>query len=255
MGDQPPPETPPSQAEPTVAGRVRLRIAGEIVEIEVAAPAGPTSLEALLPVFRGLADKAVGIGLARAEARGERLSCQAGCGACCRQAVPIAECEARAIAELVEAMPEPRRAEVRARFAETLQRLEALGLLEQAHAAARGEVDYKEFGVDYFLSGVPCPFLEAEACSIHADRPLICREYLVSSAPEVCAFPVRERLKPIPIPGQPSRALFQVGREHTPGGWVLLAEALDWASGHPASPPAQTGPQLVEAVFGQYAKT
>jgi hypothetical protein len=35
--------------------------------------------------------------------------------------------------------------------------------------------------VRYFLQGVACPFLEAESCGIHPDRPLACREYLVTS--------------------------------------------------------------------------
>ncbi|HEY5241787.1 MAG TPA: YkgJ family cysteine cluster protein [Polyangiaceae bacterium] len=30
---------------------------------------------------------------------------------------------------------------------------------------------------------VSCPFLEEESCSIHPDRPPICREYLVTSSP------------------------------------------------------------------------
>jgi hypothetical protein len=201
---------------PTVTGRVRLKIADEIVEIEVTAPSGPSTLEALQPVL------------------------------------PVSEPEARALARLVEDLPEPRRSQVRARFADVLEQLEAHGLLDRAHAAQR-DGDFRAFGVDYLLSGIACPFLEAEACSIHPHRPLACREYLVSSPPEVCAYPVRERLKPIQPVGQPSLALREVGKDQTPGGWVLLAEALDWANAHPAPAPERTGPQLIEAVFARYA--
>ena len=241
--------------EACVTGRAQLRIAGEIMDFEITAPSGPASLEALLPIFQGLTDKVVSLGVARAAAAGEQVSCRAGCGACCRQAVPIAEPEARALARLVEAMPEPRRTEVRARFADALRRLEDLGLLNQARGVQQDEGGFGDFGARYLLSRIPCPFLEAESCSIHADRPLVCREYLVSSPPELCAFPVKEQLKPIPRQGQPSKALRQVGREQTPNGWVLLVEALDWAERHPPSEPVRTGPELVQAVFEHYARS
>jgi Fe-S-cluster containining protein len=39
---------------------------------------------------------------------------------------------------------------------------------------------------------MPCPFLEDESCSIHPDRPLVCREYLVTSPAELCAGPRRK---------------------------------------------------------------
>ncbi len=41
----------------------------------------------------------------------------------------------------------------------------------------------------YFHLGIACPFLEDESCSIHADRPISCREYLVTSPAVNCADP------------------------------------------------------------------
>src|SRR5580704_8020412 len=76
--------------------------------------AGEPTLEALLPVFQGLTNEVARRGAAKAVADGEKISCRAGCGACCRQAVPVAEAEARMLAALVAAMPEPRRSEIRA---------------------------------------------------------------------------------------------------------------------------------------------
>ena len=38
-------------------------------------------------------------------------------------------------------------------------------------------------GREYFQLGIPCPFLEEESCSIYHDRPITCREYLVTSPP------------------------------------------------------------------------
>ena len=57
--------------------------------------------------------------VAAAEA-GKAISCHKGCGACCRQLVPISRTEGERLVTLVDAMPEPRRAAVLARFADAL---------------------------------------------------------------------------------------------------------------------------------------
>ena len=76
-----------------------------------------------------------------------------------------------------------------------------------------------ELAYEYFKHGIACPFLEDESCSIHPDRPMACREYLVSSPAENCRAPRRRqhrrswRWRPIPLP-----ALVEVEA----GGWVAL---------------------------------
>lgn len=45
----------------------------------------------------------------QAAAGGRVVSCRKGCGACCRQLVPLAWSEAYQPGELVNALPEPRR--------------------------------------------------------------------------------------------------------------------------------------------------
>src|SRR5262245_35413661 len=97
---------------------------------KVTVPAGPTRLRVLLPLVQSLADQVVGAAVKGVEEQGHQISCKKGCGACCRQLVPIAEEEARHIRDLVEALPEPRRTEVRTRFREARRRLDEAGLLE-----------------------------------------------------------------------------------------------------------------------------
>ena len=92
------------EREPVAAGRVTVVIAGAPVEVELAVRAGPATFEEVLPIFQGLSDLFVAQGVARAEAEGRPVTCRAGCGACCRQLVPVSDAEARALARLVEAM-------------------------------------------------------------------------------------------------------------------------------------------------------
>ena len=100
----------PDRRPETVTARAVLSLSGvpgSAVEITVPtrprrAPRDPAGL----PVD-GRRDRRPGRAR-RGRPRGVRVSCRAGCGACCRQLVPIAEAEARRIRDLVEAMPEPR---------------------------------------------------------------------------------------------------------------------------------------------------
>jgi Fe-S-cluster containining protein len=244
--------TPPG--EETLTGQVELKIAGVAVAFDLDIPAGPTGLEDLLPVFQGLADAVVSQGEARVAAQGRAISCRAGCGACCRQPVPIAEHEARAIAALVEALPEPRRAMVRARFADAQRRLDESGL-----AARFSDLPNTDsgpilgLGLDYFRLGLACPFLEAESCSIHADRPLACREYLVTSPASACAAPSAETVRRVDLASLPSRALREVGRAATRDGWLLLIDALSFVRRHPGPTPKRPARDWVEAVFARFA--
>ena len=69
-------------------------------------PAGPTRLVELLPLVQHLANTVVAAAVEDVVEQGESISCKKGCGACCRQLVPISQVEARRIRDLVEEMPE-----------------------------------------------------------------------------------------------------------------------------------------------------
>src|SRR4051794_23939665 len=114
----------------TLTAHLKMSIAGEPLSVDLTVPRGPTRLVELLPVFQSLADCVVSTVVGAAEASGLAISCKAGCGACCRQLVPISEVEARGIRDLVEGLPEPRRSRIRDRFAEARRRLEEAGMLE-----------------------------------------------------------------------------------------------------------------------------
>jgi len=71
----------------------------------------------MLPVVYGLTNLVVNIAEEAVEQAGKHISCRAGCGAGCRQIVPISESEAHHVKRLVDDLPEPRRTIVRERFA------------------------------------------------------------------------------------------------------------------------------------------
>src|ERR671937_230400 len=94
------------------------------LKMSVSVPAGPTKLDDLLPLLQILSDNVVSAAEREGKQQGKCVSCQKGCGACCRQLVPISPVEARGVARLVAEMPEPRRSEIVGRFAAARQKLE-----------------------------------------------------------------------------------------------------------------------------------
>lgn len=229
--------------------KVGMKVWGDDVEMEMTLPAGPARLESLLPVFQRMADGFVGLGAERAGAEGRTVSCRKGCGACCRQLVPIGEDEARGIRQLVEDLPEPRRGEIRARFARARERLAETGLLPKLeNRGIFAESEVRSVGLAYFHLGLACPFLEEESCSIHADRPISCREYLVTSPAALCADPKPGAIELVEMPAKVWTAVARAGSAEPPARylpWVPLILAPDWASTHPD----ESEPRPVEDVF------
>ena len=88
----PDPATPvPGDAhEPeTVAGRMKLRMGPHEVELHANVPKDEVPLRLVLPLARLLSDAIVAVADAEVAASDERISCTKGCGACCRQLVPV----------------------------------------------------------------------------------------------------------------------------------------------------------------------
>jgi Fe-S-cluster containining protein len=241
-------------ATSVVTADVQLKISGEPLRLAITVPSGAAHIGDLLPVFQGLTDVVVGIGIRQVERQGARVSCRAGCGACCRQPVPILESETRHLKRLVDEMPEPRRTLVRERFAAAVRKLAETGLLDQVRDTTQA-ADVVALGLDYFRLGLACPFLQDESCSIHAQRPIACREYLVTSPAEECARPAEERVRGVPLLGRVGLAAHAVDRQPSGSrtGWVTLVLALEWVEAHPEEPPNGSGPDLLRAFLSGLA--
>ncbi len=227
-------------------GLVRFNIGGEPVTMKLDLPTQPMKPHRLLPVFQQMTNYFVNLSVQAVEAQGSAVSCKAKCGACCRQPVPISELEIYQIAELVEAMPEPRQTEVRKRFADAREHFAAIGWFDRvAQCDAGGKKkpvaavanELKALVADYFNEAIACPFLVDESCSIHAARPLVCREYLVTSPPENCSRENGGDIDRINLFLSPSKTVQHMGvsGKMQDVGFVPLIRALELAERFPES--------------------
>lgn len=223
-----------------VPANIHLQLAGQTRTVEVPIPAGKQPISALFPAARAIAHEIIGFAVDQAERDARKVSCCAGCGACCRQLVVISLAEAAALAKLVASLPVERQSVIRQRFADALTRLEAAGLLDAAeppgdrHLIQSTDANVLPLAVRYFRLQIACPFLEDESCSIHPDRPLVCREYLVTSPAERCSLLYQEPIETIELPVHIGQAMVQTTHRVAglPVEAIPLVLALEWANHH-----------------------
>lgn len=245
------------KASDTVSAAVELAVSGRRLRIEMNVPTARVDSRRLLPLFHAVADRLVDVACEAASAAGEKVSCTKGCGACCRQLVPISVTEAHQLRELLDAQPEPRRSELRARFAAARTRLEQAGLLETLRRPQQvTDAQSQPLGLAYFELGIACPFLEDESCSIHPDRPAACREYLVTSPAEHCAHPTAESVRGVKMPAKVSRVIRQIERPlgNETLGWVPLILAPQWSEAHAQRTARRPGTEIVREFFARLTK-
>jgi len=241
------------------ADRVKIEFSAETRESLV-------RLADLLPALRSITNSVVEAAIQREGRAARSVSCKAGCGACCRQLVPITSTEARQIPQIVSSLSEEHRERVISRFEAVRSRLREVGMWSRLESMAALTAEERlALSLEYFALGIACPFLENESCSIHAQRPLMCRQYLVTSPALNCQRPTPESISRVALAAYLHDAVKQVekketGKErvdvlstavfwqpddtavmHTVGEWMrsLLAEARRGEVETASTPPAQ----------------
>jgi Fe-S-cluster containining protein len=235
-----------------VSGSIGLKVGGMPLQMELTVPSTPIHPKRMLPILQQMTNSFVDMAAREENEQGRSISCKAGCGACCRQLVPISEIEARNLSDLVAAMPEPRQTEIRARFDRAIKKLEEIEMLEPLRDPDRfTDQTVRDIGLAYFHAGIPCPFLEEESCSIHPDRPLACREYLVTSPPENCASPSADSVRMIKLPAKLSNAVIRLSKQGESRfiPYIPMILALEWSENNPDEMSLQSGPELLKRVF------
>ncbi len=245
--------------EDWVTGNVRLSVGGEPLDLTMTVPAKPVKPQRILPIFQQMSNSFIEMTENAIGNAGGQISCRKGCAACCRQAIPLAEIEAYQIAAMVEALPEPQRTEMKNRFDAAWHHFSEIGWFERLDKCAGASNEERERVVlEYFYENIACPFLEDESCSIHDVRPLVCREYLVTSPPENCSAPSKETVRMVEHPIKTSDTVRKITNSENLNravNFVPLVLALEWAKRNEDRFPERTGEQWMAAFFTNLTKS
>jgi len=219
----------------TVSVEFSLGVAEGVITATAIVPAGHTTLTQILPVLQALDDSIIHSVAAANEEAGNPVSCKAGCGACCRQLVPISIFEAEALADWIHSQPETAQQQLANRFHQTLLALSASGILDRL--VNMGQEDWRndtevnqQMCIDYLYQRIPCP-------------------YLVTSPAANCSDPGVLKISPVRLPVKLFPALNQIGAEleHDVRGWIPLVFLFAWmkSGAHPGDAISGTGPAVL----------
>ena len=144
----------------------------------------PMGLADLVPMAQELTDLLARRAIQRVEQEGKELSCRAGCGACCRQMVPLSPPEAFYLIDMIDSFSAEKKEKLLGRFERIEAELEGQKMIEPLLAPDYSDDIAMGSAKSYLSLQMPCPFLVDESCTIHNYRPVACREYNVTSPAE-----------------------------------------------------------------------
>ena len=257
-------ETPAQPA--TETANIHLEVFGQQHLFPIEFQLGEQTIAALLPFAQQLTNQITALSIVKVESEGKTISCQMGCGACCRQLVAISLVEAQDLARVVKEMPAERQAIIRERFAQGIAKLEAAGLLDKKDPPGTRDLIDTEPGStqssipriakNYFAQGVACPFLENESCGIYPDRPLVCREYHVTSPAERCAKLYQIGVDPVEVPRHIGEHLARTAHAVAalPKQMIPLILAIEYAAARPPAEKKIDGLELVREFVTDIAR-
>jgi Fe-S-cluster containining protein len=204
--------------------------------VQVQVPRGPMRLRDLVPLAQRITMIHVEKAIEMEKSQGSEISCKRGCAACCRQLVPISAPEAFRLADHVLALDDRTREGYLARIDAAESAIAAAGLMAELETIAGGGAvtDVKGLAARYFGAWIDCPFLHEESCTVHAERPLVCRDYMVTTPAELCSDLARKKVRTVPMPPVLSPLLGRAAASLTGGAPVMipLGVAMRWVDAH-----------------------
>jgi Fe-S-cluster containining protein len=205
----------------------QVSVWGHSVEFSLSAEDRPARLDEIVPAARQLATYLARDTVARAKKNGACIPCREACSACCRYLVPLSVPEAHRLMRDVQSLPAVRREGVLASFASAADHV-LRG--DPPDLPARGDAS-SAAGLWYARLDLPCPLLAEQCCTMYPQRPIACREHMVTSPPELCGGHRVERGSLLPPPVSVTEALgvLAAEMEGSPVEAVILPLAPAWS--------------------------
>jgi Fe-S-cluster containining protein len=215
---------------------ISIPIADSSLDVTLSCTDKPVSLSELVPICRKLADMIIEKVIQHRQKTAPPTACKKGCSPCCHYMIPLSPAESFRLHEEIQQMPRDRK-----RKAIRSMLLAARRVLEYRvpRLAAEGQHSEElqtpnlEMISDWYDSfHLPCPFLTDNACSIYANRPIACREYMVTGNPLGCKTTSNKTVSIIEMPVSIAEVLNKVSNrlEGTQTESVILPVSIVWCN-------------------------
>jgi Fe-S-cluster containining protein len=166
--------------------------------------------------------------------KGEKVPCRKGCCSCCSSLIPMSLPEVFRLSEEFAEMPEDKNQRLLRDCIDSAQKiLKKAGEDNSLHDFANNDKSkITELNEWYSELGIECPFLSKRGlCKIYEQRPLACREHIVTGTSKLCQKDTECKPKVVPIEVSVLETLGQLtseieGKEIEA---IMLPFSLAWA--------------------------
>jgi Fe-S-cluster containining protein len=227
----------PSQPR-EISVTVELDAAPQPVSVRLTAPDAEVRLSDVVPAARLVATQLARSARSHVESGGIAVPCAKGCAACCRYLVPLSVPEAFRLREEVLALDAGRRRGIIAayiRAARVVMNAEPPGTHpREGVGAVSGGAAVESLSRWYAGLGLDCPLLEAELCALYSQRPIACREHMVTGDADRCSREGGETAQAVRLPFSVGEALAGLAAdlEGTDLQAVMLPLTMLWTQQH-----------------------
>lgn len=210
-----------------------LNIAGKMVPFHINVANDKATLADIVPLARKLSTKMAIAFLADLRKNGLSVPCRKGCCACCSSLIPMSVPEVFRMREELLAMPN----DVSNRIlgacihtAETiLNKTRRTSYLEGFSKSGKPRIS--QINKWYGKLKLACPLLSGDLCTLYEQRPLACREHIVTGSSDSCQKDRKCRPNVTPMPVSVLETLGQLAGEleQTDVEAVMLPFSFAWA--------------------------
>ncbi len=212
-----------------------LDIYGEPVQFRIGVEDTQARLADIVPMARSLSARIIQSVQTNLEGNGLAVPCDRGCVVCCHYLTLLSVPEAFRIMDEIIQMPQEQFNNIKQyclKIAEPYQKQlsKYRGFDKSFNANTISEQQLMEIAEWYFDKKLPCPFLKDELCTIYAQRPIVCREYLVAGSVLQCRAKDDDAARKVRVPVLIANALTFLANdlEHKGQERVAVPCLFDW---------------------------
>ncbi|PKL49397.1 MAG: hypothetical protein CVV39_03050 [Planctomycetes bacterium HGW-Planctomycetes-1] len=210
-----------------------LDIAGKKTSFHINVTAKNAALADIVPLARKLSTKLAAAFVANLREKGHFVPCCKGCSACCSSLIPLSVPEAFRLRKELLAMPSDVSNQIMRSCINTAEKI-----LDKAQRTDRMEGFSKnskprisQINKWYGELKLPCPLLSKSLCTLYEQRPLACREHIVTGSSASCQIKSKCRPNVAIMPASVLETLGQLAceLEQTEVEAIMLPLSFAWA--------------------------
>jgi Fe-S-cluster containining protein len=210
-----------------------LDIAGKKIPFHINVTAKNATLADIVPLARKISTKLAAVFTADLVEKGYSIPCCKGCCACCSSLIPLSVPEAFRLREELLAMPNDVSNQIMRSCINTAEKIldKAQRTAQMEGFSKNGKPRISQINKWYGELKLPCPFLSESLCTLYEQRPLACREHIVTGSSASCQIKSKCRPNVAIMPVSVLEALGQLTSEleQTEVGAIMLPLSFAWA--------------------------